>query len=97
MHLLRDLPLPPALCAFVLFGAVTAHAQTESAMTATPRQPLVAQAPGAVLMNSLQERMKRIQAIPDPALRQKRMDEFFITLQRNMADISKQGAPVSGR
>ena len=49
-------------------------------------------APGGALMNHLDARMRQIQATQDPALRQRRMDDFLKTLRSGMENISKAGA-----
>lgn len=86
--------LTAGLCTLAAIGGASAHAQSNEQPFPLGKLP-AAQAPGAALMNNLHERMKQIQATPDPALRQKRMDEFLRVLQKGMTEMSKQ--PVAGR
>ena len=66
-----------------------------SAPSATARIAAL-NAPGGALMNALHDRMRQIQATQDPALRQRRMDEFLPALQAGMQNISKPTA-AAGR
>lgn len=99
---------PAALmAALILSGSLTtARAQADGASVvvapvpreyASPGSARIApaNAPGGPLMNDLHERMKRIQATPDPAVRQRQHDEFLKTLKDGMEAISRR--PPAGR
>ncbi len=69
-----------------------------SNQTFEPARIAPTHAPGGVLMNQLDKRMRQIQATQEPELRQQRMAEFLTTLKSGMEHIGKNGtAPVPMR